>query len=363
VDFAAFHDLLCELDYNGYANVEQDIYPAPFDKPRQLPGARANTCASWGLADQDSSRMPLFAEKTPGIVHHMGALDGQFAPPNSLEAIQNSLDAGARFIEVDITALADADYLLVHDAELDSETSGSGLVAECSASLARDLLIRHEGVPTECRAALLSDVVQLLQRAGGEARLQLDFKNSVPFQDTEPLQRLVRLIEPLKERVIVSSGADWQLRKLRKLASWLNLGFDVMWYVGWLPEGEQRDPRDYPKNIGAYGYYDDHMLASGRYSPAGEYLRDRCESLLTLVPEVSVFYLEHHLIAQSLRDGFSWADALHAYGIQLDAWTMDSTNPAAVRNVPSLLAAGVDLFTTNTPVALGKMLHQARPSK
>jgi inosose dehydratase len=33
VDFLAFRDLLLELDYNGYAIVEQDMYPAPFDKP------------------------------------------------------------------------------------------------------------------------------------------------------------------------------------------------------------------------------------------------------------------------------------------------------------------------------------------
>ncbi len=33
VDFAAFRDLLHEIDYDGYAIVEQDMYPAPFDKP------------------------------------------------------------------------------------------------------------------------------------------------------------------------------------------------------------------------------------------------------------------------------------------------------------------------------------------
>jgi inosose dehydratase len=33
VDFGAFRDLLIELDYDGYAIVEQDMYPAPFDKP------------------------------------------------------------------------------------------------------------------------------------------------------------------------------------------------------------------------------------------------------------------------------------------------------------------------------------------
>ena len=33
VDFIAFRDLLGELDYDGFAIVEQDMYPCPFDQP------------------------------------------------------------------------------------------------------------------------------------------------------------------------------------------------------------------------------------------------------------------------------------------------------------------------------------------
>ena len=33
VDFIAFRDVLREGDYDGWATVEQDMYPAPFDKP------------------------------------------------------------------------------------------------------------------------------------------------------------------------------------------------------------------------------------------------------------------------------------------------------------------------------------------
>ena len=40
VDFAAFRDVLREVDYSGWAIVEQDMYPAPFDKP--LPIAKRN---------------------------------------------------------------------------------------------------------------------------------------------------------------------------------------------------------------------------------------------------------------------------------------------------------------------------------
>jgi glycerophosphoryl diester phosphodiesterase len=189
--------------------------------------------------------------------------------------------------------------------------------------------------------------------------LQLDYKNVIPFADPEPLQRLVDLIQPLGDRVIVTSGADWQLRKLRKLAPWLMLGFDVMGYIGWKPPEESRDPRELPKALGAYGYYDDHILASKRYVPTADYLRDRCESLASLVPDVSAFYLEYPLIAQSLKDGFNWAEALHEHGIKLDAWTMDVTNLVAVQDLPPLLAAGVDLFTTNTPLALAQLLRTA----
>jgi len=40
VDFVAFRDVLQQLNYQGWAIVEQDMYPAPFDKP--LPIARRN---------------------------------------------------------------------------------------------------------------------------------------------------------------------------------------------------------------------------------------------------------------------------------------------------------------------------------
>jgi inosose dehydratase len=40
IDFVAFRDVLQEIDYEGWAIVEQDMYPAPFDKP--LPIATRN---------------------------------------------------------------------------------------------------------------------------------------------------------------------------------------------------------------------------------------------------------------------------------------------------------------------------------
>lgn len=95
--------------------------------------------------------------------------------------------------------------------------------------------------------------------------------------------------------------------------------------------------------------------------PTDDYLRDRAESLVGLVPDVSVFYLDYRLIARSLTDGLNWAEVCHANGIKLDAWTMDVTSPQAVEQAPRLLQAGVDLFTTNTPQAMARLLGIAQP--
>jgi glycerophosphoryl diester phosphodiesterase len=298
------------------------------------------------------SSLPI---RPPIIVHHMAALDHIDAPQNSLEAISASLEAGAAIIEVDITALAVSDYLLVHDPLLESETSGSGPVDKCSAPDSRQLTIKKRGAITSYRVPLLSEVVPLF--VNSTARLQLDFKNDRPLDSDEPLYRLVNLIAPLGERVLVSTGADWQLRRLRRIAPNLRLGFDVMGYIDHELPGDGRDPNSFPKRLGAYGYYDDHPLSLARHWPAADYLRDRCESMLGLVPGVSTFYIRHTLLAQSLADGFNWAEALHERGITLDAWTMDVTNPVAVWNAPRLLDAGVDMFTTNTPQALAKLLN------
>ncbi|MCC7451514.1 MAG: hypothetical protein IT324_29160 [Anaerolineae bacterium] len=299
--------------------------------------------------------------RPPIIVHHTASLDdGRNLARNSREAIRACLESRAAFIEIDVTALANDDYLLVHDPELEAETTGKGAVGECSAVQARDLYFVQNGQATSFRVPLLSEVVALFGEYPGATRLQIDFKNMIPFPNGEPLRRLLHLIEPLGDRVIVSTGADWQLRKLRTLAPRLDLGLDVHFYIDVRPPEEPGTPIDsvpYPAKRGVYGYWDDHPLASRRFWPTPEYLEDRCGFLVGLVPGISTFYISHVLLAQSLNDGFNWAESLHKRGIKLDAWTLDADNPTAVANAKRLLIAGVDQFTTNTPNALAAILN------
>jgi glycerophosphoryl diester phosphodiesterase len=292
----------------------------------------------------------------PTVIHHKAALDGSPLPPNSLAAIEACLDARAAWIEIDVLALASDDYLLAHDADLSHETSGSGPLASCSAAAARKLRIK--GTPH--RVPLLSDVVALfLQHALQHAlqhptpsRLQIDFKNITPFPDDEPLLRLRRIIDPIAERVVVSSVADWQLRRLRRLAPTLPLGLDIQAHLDLgMPE-----PARFPVRLGAYGYLDDHPLAHQRIWSAAQYLEDRFQSLVNLVPRVAAFYVRHTLLKHALDDGFDAAAFLHKHGMQLAAWTLDADNVEAERSLPALVAAGVDLFTSNTPRALARKI-------
>ncbi|MBW4437805.1 MAG: glycerophosphodiester phosphodiesterase [Pleurocapsa minor GSE-CHR-MK-17-07R] len=293
----------------------------------------------------------------PVIVHHMAALDASPYPPNALEGVRACLEAGARFIEIDVTPLRADDYLLVHDDVLEHETSGSGPVSNASAGDIASLHIKHRDTVTPYTPALLSQVVALMLDFGGEARLQIDYKSVLPMADDEPLRRLLRLIEPLGTRVLVSSGADWHLRRLRALAGWLDLGFDIGFYLDYRPQ--PADPRLPPFRAGAYGYHDDHIVAGQRLLPTPAYLAERCDILRLTTPGMSTWYVHHLLISRMLDDGFNLADWLHGHDIRLDAWTLDVGRPTSA-DALRLRDAGVDQFTTNTPVALGQMLGLAR---
>jgi len=286
----------------------------------------------------------------PTIVHHKARLDDSEHPPNTLEAVRESLKADAEWIEVDIRSLKDgADYLLIHDEMLDTETTGDGPVEALTVGDA--LRLRLQDAP-HYSPALLSDVIALFEGHVGRTRLQLDFKHIFPFTSDDPLKRLAEIIEPIADRVHVSSPADWNLRRLGKIAPWLDLGFDIVLYLINREPGKDYDTRHPPFREGSYGYHDDSLLSLVKVWPNAEYLADRCNTLLRQVPNISTLYVDHRTLTKSLDDGFNWATACHHANVRLSTWTIDVGDEQAVENARRLRAAGVDQFTSNTPQAL-----------
>ena len=287
------------------------------------------------------------------LVHH--AAKGQHNyPPNSIRALQACLDARARIIEMDISLLADGEFVLLHGPTLERDTTGSGPVSAHTAGQVSSLRFVWEGLETDEPLSLLGPAAELLYDHPLPIELQLDLKAYAPFTDAV-LSRLIRTLQPVKDRVRVSSMADWALRRLRALDADLLLGFDPLLYLD-ANADEARDPSVPPFRLGAFGYWDSHPLASRRWGGTGGYLAARAEALWNQAPAGAVWYIASSLLAQALDDGFDWIADLHRRGVQVAAWTLDPDRPEQAALAKRLVSKGIDRIISNDAQALAPAL-------
>jgi hypothetical protein len=188
------------------------------------------------------------------------------------------------------------------------------------------------------------------------------------------LNRLLQMVASVKRKVRVTSVADWALRRLRALDADLELGFDPLLYL----EAEEPDeellvdsdpslpnkveePAEPvpPFRMGAYGYWDDHPLATRRWGTLAEYLAARAEALLAQVPPNGAWYIRASLLSRVLDDGFDWIAYLHARSALVDAWTLDVDKTGHLELARRLVSAGVDRITTNNAPRLAAALDGA----
>jgi glycerophosphoryl diester phosphodiesterase len=180
-----------------------------------------------------------------------------------------------------------------------------------------------------------------------DTEIQLDLKDWRPMPE-ERLRALTDTVAPVKERVIISSGQDWNLARLHALDPGLRFGFDPGHYLDHAIEGDQVF---LPRTMGAYGYRDDHPLAFGRTEATSDYLEQRMAMLTLQTPGASEYFLSYRLVRQMLDDGFNVADWLHDRGIDANVWTPDYHGDESLRLLERLIGAGIDRVTTNTAPA------------
>ena len=287
------------------------------------------------------------------LIHHMANRDHEH-PPGTLPALRACFEAGARVIEIDISLLADNQFALLHGPLLEDETTGFGSIRAYTTEQVRDLRHLYHGKASGVPVGLLSEAVELLRQYPGPVELQLDLKPDV-YSPEDVLARLVTSVQPVKDRVRVTSPSDWALRRLRALDPDLPLGFDPLLYLE-ADLGKNREPGIPPFRRGAYGYWDDHPLASRRWGSAADYLAARAEALYAQVPTGMIWYIHAWLLGKGLDDGFDWIAYLHSYNAQVDAWTLDAHRPEHVALAQRLIAQGVDRITTNNALALAQVL-------
>jgi glycerophosphoryl diester phosphodiesterase len=260
------------------------------------------------------------------------------------------LEADALIVEVDITPLSAGDFALLHDGVLDFATNGTGSIFSTTAEQVRRLKYTYQGSETDETVGLLSQAVSLIRDHTSLQELQLDLKSYAPLSH-DVLNDLLYIIEPVKDRIRVTSNADWALRHLSVLDSDLLLGFDPQLYLD-AATAEDHNEIYPPFRIGAYGYRDDHPLSSRSWGSPMDYLEARAEALIAQSPPDLIWYIDMHLLAKSLDDGFDWIAHLHERGYQVDVWTLDPNHHEQMTLARRLVDAGIDRITTNDAPSL-----------
>jgi glycerophosphoryl diester phosphodiesterase len=204
--------------------------------------------------------------------------------------------------------------------------------------------VTHDRPRRGAKLPRLRDALEIVRSAPeGPTVLMLDAKGDAPWP-ADIVTRLLRLIEPVRERIFVGSPADWNLRRLRDADPAIALAFDPQYYLTSSAKTEKL-----PGRVGAYGYQDTHPLALRRTGPARDYLRERFDTLAGLVPSAREMHLRLAFFERMLGDGFNAADFLHSVGVLVDVWIIDAGTRAWRERVARAIASGVDIVTTNTP--------------
>jgi glycerophosphoryl diester phosphodiesterase len=280
---------------------------------------------------------------------HRGLWSGAY-PENSLPAIEECYREAVARTEIDLHPLRDADFLVLHDPQVDASTNGTGAVAGHTRREARSLRIRFNGGVSSERPPLFSEVVALIREQPYPTLMELDLPDLRPLPWPR-VEELARLVDPVKDRVIFN-GADWNLRRLLQVDSTLPMSYDPGAYLDWVPVG---DPEEAELALprGAYGYLDAHPLARERFAPVADYLSDRLGGISRLVPGAREAHVRLATFERMLDDGVADAAGIfHRHGMTLDLWTLNAGAPRWRERLARVLAAGVDVVTTDTPRAL-----------
>ncbi len=283
---------------------------------------------------------------------HRCLWSGQY-PENSLAAIEECYRQRVARAEIDIAMLRDADFLVVHDVELEACTTGSGRVSDTTRAQASRLRLQIDGAVSEHSPPLLSEVVATIAAFEFPTLLELDLKDTEPWPWAR-VEELCRLVEGVHDRVILAGYADWNLRRVLRVDPTTPVGFNPAFYLDWQPEGDPLEAL--PGLRGAYGYLDAHPLARERRGPVSDYLADRLGGILRLVPGAREAHLRLQAFERMLDDGVAdAAELFHREGMVLDVWTLDAGTPHWRRRLARAVAAGVDVVTTNTAPALAAL--------
>jgi glycerophosphoryl diester phosphodiesterase len=171
----------------------------------------------------------LLDVRRPVVIAHRG-LSGLF-PENTLLAFERALDAGAEMLELDVTLSRDGVPFVLHDAELDRTTDGSGLAALHTAAQLRALDAGGWFSP-EHRGQRLPELAEVLTLARGRAAVNVEIKAEAVTERIAGgvVEKAIAAVHAagMADAVLLSSFAPRALHQAREVdpALWRGTLFD-----------------------------------------------------------------------------------------------------------------------------------------
>lgn len=228
-------------------------------------------------------------------------------------------------VEVDLVVHGDHGCAVLHNFELDEETTGTGLVRNASAETLRALNLRdNRGAVLPDKVMLLEDLCALLikDEPAPAALLQLDFKEELAALDEKTMANFALSVGPIAPYIILSGGDIGAITTLAKAAPSIATGYDP-----------------------CYGDSLARLKANGDF-------RAFIDGALAAAPDASMIYLSYEIVLAAHDKGMDIVAPVHAAGKRVDAWTIREVTSATLAQVERLLDLKVDQITTDDPEGL-----------
>ena len=226
-------------------------------------------------------------------------------------------------MELDLQVRADGGFVVLHDDNLDRETTGHGPVRlQTGPDLAR-LSLREQPRPP----ILTEELAGLIRAAHPEALLQFDMKNDLAQVGASGVVHLSTLFGNNSDALIVSGASEPLIAALAKAMPGLKKGLDptddllALW-----PQG--------------FAAVEARLLATLRHP---------------MRPEM--VYLNWEMLLEAAAHGLDMVALSHAEGVAVDAWTHAMQDPdsgfsdAEWTRFSALLKLKSDQITTDSPLA------------
>lgn len=244
----------------------------------------------------------------------------RFADPLfSADVMAEGFAVGAS-MELDMRVRADRGFVVLHDEELDGETTGHGPIAQKSIGDLGDIRMKDGDRPL----ILSEDLAAMMQSTHPAALLQFDMKDDYEAIGARGIEHLAVHFRDIAASVIVSAGSLELIVAVKEKLPHLLRGID---------------PTDKLYGIGQ---------ASGWKAVEMELRAD-----LRGPTEPDTIYLHWPLILDAAEEGLDMIALCQDEGKRVDAWTFSLKHPEAGfsdeewRNFQALMALKPDQVTTD----------------